>query len=110
VGTLKNQLLYPDQNDSTSKPVVGSDIIESQFFASIADRIAAQAFKVLAAKLASVNEPLAYSIEQAAGKLGLSRSTLKTMIKDREIAVVRRGTRVLVPKKSLDEWIERNVA
>ena len=59
MGTLKNQLLYPDQNDSTSKPVVGSDIIESQFFASIADRIAAQAFKVLAAKLASVNEPLA---------------------------------------------------
>ena len=87
---------------------MGSDIIESQFFASIADRIAAQAFKVLLAKLASVNEPLAYSIEQAAGKLGLSRGTLKTMIKDRGTAVVRRGTRV--PKKSLDEWIERNVA
>ena len=109
VGGLKDQLLHADQKDSGARAGAASDITESQFFAGIADRIAAQAFIALSAKLASINEPLVYSIEQAAGKLGLSRTTLKTMIREREIAVVRRGTRVLVPRKSLEDWIDRNI-
>lgn len=81
---------------------------ESQFFAGIAERIADQAFQRLAAKLASIKEPLAFSIEKAAEKLSLSRSTLETMIKEREIEVVRRGTRVLVTQKAMEDWLERN--
>jgi excisionase family DNA binding protein len=65
-------------------------------------------FPPVSAKLATVNEPLAYSIEVAAEKLSLSRSTLKTMIREREIVVVRRGTRVLIPRQSMEDWLERN--
>jgi excisionase family DNA binding protein len=81
---------------------------ESQFFAGMAECIADQAFQRLAAKLVTINEPLAFSIEKAAEKLSLSRSTLKTMIKEREIEVVRRGTRVLITRKAMEDWLERN--
>lgn len=81
---------------------------ESQFFTAIADRIADLAYERLSAKLKDADEPLAYSIDQVAKKLGLSRSTVKTMIRDREIAVVRRGTRVLITRRALENWLDRN--
>jgi excisionase family DNA binding protein len=78
------------------------------FFAQIAERIADQAFKLLSARLSAASEPLAFSIDQAAKKLNLSRSTVKTMIRDRELAVVRRGTRVLITLRALEGWLDRN--
>ena len=81
---------------------------ESNFIAGIAEHIAELAYQRLAAKLSQPEEPLAYSIDQAAKKLCLSRSTLKTIIREREIAVVRRGTRVLITKRALENWLERN--
>lgn len=80
------------------------------FLASIAERIADQAFTLLSARLSAADEPLVYSIEQAGQKLNLSRSTLKTMIRDREIPVVRRGTRVLITRRALENWLDRNEA
>ena len=84
--------------------------LEYRFLDVLADRIADQAFKKFAAKLETLNEPMAFSIEQAAEKLSVSRSTLKTMIKDREIAVVRRGTRVLITRQAILNYLERNEA
>jgi excisionase family DNA binding protein len=82
---------------------------DTQFFSTIAERIADLAYARIAAKLSSsADEPLAYSIDQAATKLNLSRSTVKTMIRDREIAVVRRGTRVLITRRAIENWLERN--
>jgi excisionase family DNA binding protein len=53
-------------------------------------------------------EPLLYSREETARKLDISLSTLKKMIEHREIPIVRRGTRVLISRKAIDEWIRRS--
>jgi len=39
-----------------------------------------------------------------------SASTIKNMIRDREIAVVRRGTRLLITRKAIDRFFESNEA
>jgi excisionase family DNA binding protein len=87
---------------------MASSSIDSQFFGGLAEHIAEQVYQRLASKIASSNEPLAYSIDEAAAKLNLSRSTLKNMIREREIAVVRRGTRVLITRRTIEDWLERN--
>ena len=82
---------------------------DTQFLSGLAEHIAEQVHRLVLAKLASSpDEPLAYSIEQTAQKLNLSRSTIKAMIRDREIAVVRRGTRVLITRRAIQDWLDRN--
>lgn len=81
---------------------------DSQFLTTLAEQIADRAYRLLSAKLTGTEDPLAYSIDQAAKKLNLSRSTLKTMIREREIAVVRRGTRVLITHRAIQNWLDRN--
>lgn len=84
--------------------------MQDQLLSGIAEHIADQTYRLLSTKLEASEEPLAYSTDQAAAKLNLSRSTLKLLIRDREIAVVRRGTRVLITRRALQDWLDRNEA
>lgn len=58
------------------------------------------------------NEPelLAYTVDQAAKAMNIGASTLRLMIKNREIQVVRRGTRVLITRSAILQWLEDNAA
>ena len=55
-------------------------------------------------------EPLAFTVEQAARRLNMGESTLRQMIRDRELVVVRRGTKVLITRQSLVDWLEAHAA
>lgn len=57
---------------------------------------------------ASKSEALAFSMKQTAEMMCVSLSTLKKMISMREIAVVRRGAKVLITRKAIEDWFERN--
>ena len=49
-----------------------------------------------------------FSIPEAARILGCSKRALESMIHERQIAVIRRGRRVHIHKRDLDEFIEKN--
>ena len=51
--------------------------------------------------VATVVEPLAYSVAEAAEALRLSQSKIRQMIKDDELRAGRVGDRVLVPREEL---------
>ncbi|MGI9075382.1 MAG: helix-turn-helix domain-containing protein [Bryobacteraceae bacterium] len=53
-------------------------------------------------------EPLAFTVAEAAKLLNLSETTVREMIREREIAVVRRGARVLITKPDMLDWLNRN--
>jgi excisionase family DNA binding protein len=53
-------------------------------------------------------DALCLSVEQAAELLGVSRSALYDAIARHEVPSVRIGRRVLVPRKALEEWLERS--
>ena len=74
-----------------------------------ADRIANQVRKIMDGYVqAAAPAQLAYSIKQAALTLSLSESTIEHMIRDRELPVIRRGTRRLISRDALEKWIERS--
>ena len=52
-------------------------------------------------------EKLAYSIDEAAEALSLSRSAVKELVYQGRIKVVRVGRRVLIPKWALDEFLSQ---
>ena len=51
--------------------------------------------------------PLAYTPDQAAAMLNVSRDFFDQHIKP-ELAVIRRGRRILIPRTSLDSWITKH--
>jgi excisionase family DNA binding protein len=73
---------------------------------AIAEAVALKIRKLLPDAKAS--EPLAYPMRETATLMNVSLSTLKTMVRAREIAVVRRGTKVLITRRAIEEWLERN--
>jgi excisionase family DNA binding protein len=54
------------------------------------------------------NKPLLYKVEEAAKKLGISKTTLYSMAREKRIPSVKIGGRVLIPVAGLEEWISRN--
>src|SRR3954447_3181169 len=50
---------------------------------------------------------LAYSPREAAQRVPISLSILKTIMAAREIAVVRRGGKVLITEKAILDWFDR---
>jgi excisionase family DNA binding protein len=75
----------------------------------LADRIADEVAVKVADRLRAHfgGEKILFSIAEAAERMGLSKSTLKKMIRDHEIACVRQGSRVLIHRKAIEEWAER---
>ena len=51
------------------------------------------------------HEPLCVNVKDAAKMLGICERTLNTLIKDREIPVVRIGRRVLLRKEDLEAFV-----
>jgi excisionase family DNA binding protein len=78
---------------------------ESDVISIFANRIAAEVSKILAARAQPTPAPMAYSIKQAALTLSLSESTIEHMIRDRELPVIKRGTRRLISRHALETWI-----
>ena len=85
-----------------------------QFWSLLTDRLADQVAEKVAermvARLQPVNEPVAFSVKMAAKLMNLSVSTLKNMIRDRELEVVRRGTRVLITRNAINKFFESHEA
>jgi excisionase family DNA binding protein len=81
---------------------------ESDVISIFAARIAAEVSKILATRAQPTAAPMAYSIKQAALTLSLSESTIEHMIRDRELPVIKRGTRRLISRDALETWIGRS--
>ena len=81
---------------------------ESEVISIFAARIAAEVSKILAARAQPAPAPMAYSIKQAALTLSLSESTIEHMIRDRELPVIKCGTRRLISRGALETWIGRS--
>jgi excisionase family DNA binding protein len=82
---------------------------DSDVLSIFADRIANQVRKILDGYVQAAAAPqLAYSIKQAAATLSLSESTVEHMIRDRELPVIKCGTRRLISRDALEKWIERS--
>jgi excisionase family DNA binding protein len=54
-----------------------------------------------------MNTPIAYSIREAARSLGISRTKMYDLIGRGEIAVIKVGTRTLIPHDELAAFIDR---
>ena len=53
-------------------------------------------------------ETLVYSIPEAAEVLGISKSYMYMLIKEKKVPYIEIGNRKLVPKTMLEEWIINN--
>lgn len=53
-------------------------------------------------------DKLAYSIPEAATAIGVSKSYMYTLIKEGKIPYIKIGGRKIVPKLSLEQWIQEN--
>jgi excisionase family DNA binding protein len=56
-----------------------------------------------------MTDQLALSVEEAAQALGLARSTFYVSVLP-DLRVVRVGRRVLIPRRELERWLEREAA
>lgn len=54
-------------------------------------------------------EKLMISFEEAGKLLGISRQTVYLLSRREDFPVLRIGRRMLIPRKQLEEWIDRNV-
>jgi excisionase family DNA binding protein len=57
----------------------------------------------------ATNEPLVYTVAEAAKQLKLSKSKVYELASQRQIPTVKIGGRVLIPRKQLIEWIDRQL-
>lgn len=55
------------------------------------------------------NEPLVYTVAEVAEQLKLSKSKVYDLVSRRQIPTVKIGSRVLIPRKQLIEWIDRQL-
>lgn len=53
-------------------------------------------------------EKLAYSVQEAADILGISKSYAYMLVKEKKIPVLNIGRRKIIPKISLEAWIKEN--
>ncbi len=56
-----------------------------------------------------MNEKLTLSVEEAGKLLGVSRQTAYNLIHRADFPVLRIGKRVLIPRKQLEVWMDRQV-
>lgn len=54
-------------------------------------------------------EKLVYSIREAAEVLGVSKSYLYLLVKQKEIPSLQLGKRRVIPKSYLEQWIQEKV-
>ena len=57
-----------------------------------------------------VVRPLLVSVEQAAGLLGIGRTTLYELIRRGEVRPIRIGRSVRIPRRELEAFVERLIA
>jgi excisionase family DNA binding protein len=55
-------------------------------------------------------EPLAYCVEDAALVMSLSRTAIFELLKAKLLKSVRRGKRVIIPKASILEYLDKHAA
>lgn len=53
-------------------------------------------------------ERLTYNITEAANVLGISKSYMYILVKQGKFPVIELGTRKLIPKEALEQWIQEN--
>ncbi|GAA6747499.1 hypothetical protein QT17_01775 [Thermus sp. 2.9] len=51
-------------------------------------------------------DPIAYNVAQAARVLGIGETTLRALIRARQIRVARVGRRIIIPHSALVEFLE----
>ena len=56
-----------------------------------------------------MNEKLTLSVEEAGKLLGVSRQVAYQLIHRPDFPTIHIGRRVLIPKKQLEEWMDRQV-
>ena len=56
-----------------------------------------------------MNEKLTLSVEEAGKLLGVSRQVAYQLIHRADFPTLHIGRRILVPKKQLEEWMDRHV-
>ncbi|MBR3431890.1 MAG: helix-turn-helix domain-containing protein [Clostridia bacterium] len=56
-----------------------------------------------------MNEKLTLSVEEMGKMLGVSRQVAFSLVHRADFPVLRIGKRILVPKKQLEEWMDRQV-
>ena len=57
-----------------------------------------------------MNEKLTLSVEEAGKLLGVSRQVASQLIHRPDFPTIHIGRRVLIPKKQLEEWMDRQVS
>lgn len=55
------------------------------------------------------SESLTYSVEQTANILGISRSKLYDLLRRPDFPVIDIGHRKLIPRRQLEQWLDRQV-
>jgi len=56
-----------------------------------------------------MNEKLTLNLEEAGKLLGISRQTVYLLSRREDFPVLRIGRRILIPRKQLEAWMDRNV-
>ena len=56
-----------------------------------------------------MNEKLTLSLDEAGKLLGVSRQTAYLLSRRNDFPVLRIGRRILIPRKQLEAWMDRNV-
>ena len=56
-----------------------------------------------------MNEKLTLSVEEAGKLMGVSRQVAYQLIHRPDVPTIQIGRRVLIPKKQLEEWMDRQV-
>lgn len=54
-------------------------------------------------------EKLAYNVEEVAEVLGISKSHVYQLAKEKQIPVLQLGKRIVFPISALEEWIQENM-
>jgi excisionase family DNA binding protein len=83
---------------------------DKSFTRGVAEELADILVPILRERLAQPTpiQKLLYTIPEAAQVLGCSKRALESLIHERKIAAIRRGRRVHIHRRDLDEFIEQN--
>lgn len=79
-------------------------VFSDSFIDELADKVAARVLAALSGKAAPAAGGLR-ALKEAAKYLSLSQTTLKLMIAQGELPIVRRGKRRMIAQEDLDRWI-----
>ena len=85
---------------------------EEGLTAALVRALAADVSKLVAQEIARITsttvQPMLFNVEEAGIYLGRSKQSIQHLIFDKELPVVRVGTRVHLHRPDLDKWIEKN--